>query len=95
MALTMNGSLLLTGTTPATGSLRDINYTRIPSRKESWKGAGAGKMAISDLDIGQRATFSGRRFDADREIRLDLRLHPFTPNMALIPSRRMKKNLSV
>lgn len=59
MALTMNGSLL-TGTAPAEFSLRDITYTRIPSRKASWQGAVKGRMAISDLDIGQQANFSNR-----------------------------------
>ena len=88
MALTMNGSLL-TGTTPATGLLRDINYTRIPSRKESWKGAVAGKMAISDLDIGQRATFSGRRFDADRNP-TGFTTSPLR-QICVIPSGRMKE----
>lgn len=87
MALTMNGSLL-TGTSPVQGLLRDITYTRIPSRKASWQGAVKGGMAISDLDIGERATFSGKRPNTVNESPTGFTTSPLR-QICVIPATRM------
>lgn len=90
MALTMNGSLL-TGTAPVHSFLRDITYTRIPSRKASWQGAVAGRMAISDLDIGERATFSGKSPAGNvNESPTGFTTSPLR-QIAVIPAKRMQE----
>lgn len=87
MALTMNGSLL-TGTAPAEFSLRDITYTRIPSRKASWQGAVKGRMAISDLDIGRQANFSNR-IPGVTDFPTGFLTSPLR-QIAVIPAKKMK-----
>lgn len=88
MSLTMNGSLLI-GTCPAEFSLRDITYTRIPSRKASWQGAVKGRMVISDLDIGQQANFSNR-IPGVTDFPTGFLTSPLR-QIAVIPAKRMEE----